>query len=81
MPKKEIYKVLNEKGIKLMGGEVIKPTRTIDAKPALLSLEDSIVKDIKTLGAGGIKLNQLGIEFVLGLGIGSICVIKDPKNI
>lgn len=63
-----------------MGGEVIMPTRTIDANPDLLSLEHSIVGGIKVRGAGGTELNQQGIEFVLGLGIGSICVIKDPKK-
>ncbi|MBP9702895.1 hypothetical protein KBD69_04360 [Candidatus Woesebacteria bacterium] len=63
-----------------MGGEIIKPTRLIDSKPNLLGLESSIVQSIKERGAGGTKLDQLGIQLVLGLGIGSICVIKDSKN-
>lgn len=80
MTNNEIANLLSSKGLKLMGGEVIMPTRTIDAKPDLLSLEHAIVGDIRVRGAGGTKLNQRGIEFVLGLGIGSICVVKDPKK-
>lgn len=75
----EISNLLSSKGLKLMGGEVIMPTRTIDTKPELLSLEHTIVTDIKAHGAGGTKLNQRGIELMLGLGVGSICVVKDPK--
>jgi len=76
----EITNLLQSKGLKLMGGEVIAPTRTIDAKPSLLELELTIVDSIKSRGAGGTKLNQQGIELVLGLGIGTVCVIKDPKQ-
>lgn len=80
MKNNEITNILSKKGLQLMGGEVIKPTRTIDVKPELLSLELAIVRDIKERTAGGTKLNQLGIELVLGLGVGSICVLKDPKQ-
>jgi hypothetical protein len=80
MSNKEIQTILSKKGLRLMGGEVIHPTRQIDGKPELLDLEHTIVKSIRERSAGGTKLNQLGIELVLGLGIGSICVVKDPKN-
>lgn len=63
-----------------MGGEVIRPTRLIDSNPSLLSHESNIVLSIKERGAGGTKLDQLGIQLILGFGIGSICVIKDSKN-
>ncbi len=80
MTNTEIQEILSRKGLSLMGGDVIRPTRLIDSKPSLLSLESNIVTSIKKRNAGGTKLDQLGIQFVLGLGIGSICVIKDPKN-
>jgi hypothetical protein len=80
MSNTEIKYLLESKGLSLQGGTIIRPTRSVEKHPSLLEKEQTIIKSIHEHGIGGTALDTSGVQLLLSLGVGSLCIIQDQKR-